>query len=670
MKLTRLFARLMLAVFLVSYSVSVKGQVIDSENKINEVLSDGTSVTLYGAAATLSDEKTKDYYYMPTNLRLSKKPDGTPMFLFLQYTTEDARGEDTNGAILHLLMEYGLTQEQQQELEGILENRHDGAKLKGVCEVDPEEENSILVVSATLSNKDRVRTLVHSGRAPKFPGNKIAVAADLDKTAAQLMAATFEETSSIADLSVTLAYNYQVRVPAVKGYIIEDWSKMDSLNLLDTAMYTYQKNASKDYGEKAIDGVVGAIVGGPIGAAIGWFGSGNKSNPKRTYDEMRTFYRKLEETGVITMRLEENVDDARIQVIRDAFFQHFLNSFTERVAEEIPTPGKQEKEAIPDIKIGNEYKFRREFAEHIIEKRRREFNLSYAFAVKKSFQLTENLASWYDGVKDNPKCVGKVVLNDPFFEHRDINLILDLDAEDMMGKELNYVTVSVRKQRDLPGAHDYYHDYTFDRSNFNQEGNRTTLTYSKAHTDDPTEYEYKVQWSLRGGNIYPAGDTTWQPGSWQALSLSPPVDPRHIRFEVDIDELESLDLRNATLQLRYKKFGKEIESNLNISLYSKEPFKEKTIYMDKDTQGYAYRLVFTHKKRGVMAMPWEYKINTDYIFAVVPPELYEEDESFIEKAIEAGKAILGGGRGDKEVDDEDSVFDKFKDVLATDIRDN
>ncbi len=646
-------------------SSQVGAQVVDNENKINVVLSDGTSVTLYGAASTLSDEKTQEYYYMPTNLRLSQKADGTPMFLFLKYTTEDPRGDETSGAILHLLMEYGLTKNQERELSGILKGRYRGAVLKGVCDVEPAEENSIQIISATLNNKDRVRTLVHSGRAPRFPGNKIAVAAELDKNAAQLIDATFQKTSSITDLSLTLSYDYHVRVPAVKGYIIEDWSKLDSLHLLDSAYYSKEVKKEKDYGEKAINGVVGGIIGGPIGAAIGWFGSGNKKTTKRTYDEMRNFYRYMEEVGVIEMRLEENVDDSRIQVIRDAFFQHFLNSFTERVSEKIPTPGKQEKKDIPNIKVGNEYKFRREFAETIIEKRRREFNLSYSFAVKKSFQITENLASWYNAVRDNPKCVGEVVLNDPFFQHRQINLILDLDAEEMMGKELNYVTVSVRKQRNEPGANDFNEDITFDRNYFNKNGNRAELVYSKAQTDDPTAYQYKVQWSLRRGNIWPREDTSWQEGSWQALSLSPPVDPRPIRFEVDLDELEELDLRNATLQLRYQKFGREVESNMNISLYSKEPFAEKTIYMDKGTEGYAYRFIFTHKRKGVMAMPWEYKINTDYIFAVVPQELYEEDETFIAQALEAGKTILRGNRGDKEIDDEEAILDKFADVLKT-----
>ena len=255
-----------------------------------------------------------------------------------------------------------------------------------------------------------------------------------------------------------------------------------------------------------------------------------------------------------------------------------------------------------------------------------------------------------------------ITLNDPFFQHRDINVILDLDAEDMMGKELNYVTVNLRKQREAEGAHDFNTAITFDRTFFEANGNRITRTYSKGKDEAPERYEYKVQWSLRGGNVYPQ-DTTWTKGDWQGITLAPPVRARPIRFEADLDDLQNLGIRNVTLQLRYKKFDREIETNMNISLYSKTPYAEKTIYMDKDTRGYAYRLVFTHERKGVLAMPWESKINTEYVFAVVPEELRTQDESFIDKAIEAGREIIGVLNDRGEVKKEDEVLDKFKEVL-------
>lgn len=643
--------------------ISLSGQILDSENKITLTLKDGTPVTLYGQAVSLSDSLSKNYYYLPCNLRLSQKKDGTPEFLFLKFTTEEKEGDGAvQGALLHMLMQYGLTPKQEQELSGILKSKYNDGVLKGMADVEPDGENSVRVISATLSSSKMTQTLVFSGTAPTMPGSKIALAAMLDKNAAQLLAATFEKTRSITDLSMTLSFNYNVRYPAARGYVKEYWHRVDSMHLIDSA--SYSETDEKDYGEKTLNGFVGALVGGPIGAAIGWFASGDEDH--FSYDEMRKFYRHLEEKDVIEVRFEENLADERIDKIREAFFQHFLNSFTEKDASAPPRQaGDKEREGIPDIKQGDSYKFRREIMEVVKEKRTRFFNMNYALAVKRSHQLTENLASWYDGVKNNSRCVGVVNLNDPFFQHRDINLIMDLDAEDMIGKEINYATVSVRKKRNQEGANDFSQQITLDRKFIEENGNRITLTYSKAQDQNPDVYEYKVQWSLRGGHVFPPKDTSWTKGDWQGLTLSPPIQPQPMRFEVDLDEMKSLGIRNVTLQLRYLKFGKEVESNINISLYKKEPFAETTIYMDKNTQGYAYRLVFSHQSKGVLAMPWEASINTNYVFAVVPEELRKEDPTFLEQAIAAGKTILGGAGDGKEVKEGQGVLDKFKDLIIT-----
>ncbi len=627
------------------------GQILDSENKINVELSDGTNVTLYGASVSLSDEKSKDYYYLPANFKLATKEDGTPQFLFLKYTSENTDEENIGGAILHMLMEYGLDKKQEKELQGILKSRHEGAVLKGVANVEPDGENSVRVISATLTNNKMTRNLVFSAKAPVMPGNKIALAADLNENGAQLLDASFNKVKSITDLSITFSYNYSVQFPAAKGYIKEDWSKLDSMNLYDSAYFS-KRSTSSSYG--GILGAVGSIFGI------------KKTKNHFTYDEMHQLYTMLEEKQVIEMNFEENLADERVAKIREAFFEYFLERFTDSESDSQPKiPGRRESYDMPNIKVGNSYKFTREMEEVIKQKRQRLFNLNYKMAVRRNFQATENLASWYDNVKDNPKCIGMVNLNDPFFKHRDVNVILDLDAEDMIGKEMNFVTVSLRKQRDAEGANDFSHQLTFDKKFFEENGNRATVTYSKAQDANPDVFEYKVQWSLRGGNVFPIGDTVWTKGSWQGITLSPPVKPVPIRFEADIDELKDLDIRNVTLQVRYMKFEKEVESNLNISLYSQQPYVEKTLYMDKNTQGYAYRLVFTHKTKGVMAMDWESKINTNYIFAVVPDELRKGNEEFIEKAIEAGKAVMGGGDG-KEADESSKVLDKFKDLIFTD----
>lgn len=322
----------------------------------------------------------------------------------------------------------------------------------------------------------------------------------------------------------------------------------------------------------------------------------------------------------------------------------------------------KEKEAIPDIKQGDSYVFKREVREVVKQKKVQIFDLSYSMAVKRSHQLTENFASWYDQNKDNPKCVGLVNLSDPFFQYRDINVILDIEAEEMLGKEVNYVTVNIRKKRDGEGAYDFQQDVTFDRKFLEKEGNRYTVTYSKAQDANPELYEYKVQWSLRGGLVFPPNDTTWKKGSWQGLSLAPPIAPRTIRFESDLADMKGNGIKNVTLQLRYKKFGKEIESNIGINASGTEAFAEKMIFMDRNTQGYAYRLVFHDKDLGPIATEWDAKINTDYMYATIPKQIRNKDQNWIKMGLEAAKVLISVDETGA-VSKDQQVLDKFRKII-------
>ena len=93
--------------------------VLDDENRLDVALKDSTHVTLFGEATSTPGVKTANYYYLPPNLHLSKRPDGTPEFLFLKFTT-DARTDQggVSGGLMHFLMEWGLTPEQEAELQG------------------------------------------------------------------------------------------------------------------------------------------------------------------------------------------------------------------------------------------------------------------------------------------------------------------------------------------------------------------------------------------------------------------------------------------------------------------------------------------------------------------------------------------------------------------------
>lgn len=638
-----------------------QAQVLDFLNRVTLGLDDGTQVVLYGAARTLDSTFTGEYYYLPAGLRLSAKPDKTPEFLFMKYTSEenvDAGG--VQGALMHFLMEWGLTPAQEKEAQqklaaklqdlSALNPKYRAVRnpvIMGAANVKTDPENSFQVISAILSDKKFTPTLVTSGRAPVLPGGKVAVAALLEKNAAQLMASTLDKNRSIADASLSLRFKYDLLMPAVEGRITVNWERMDSLS----QHYTREANRSH-YTEAPSN------LWDPLGVF-----SKEQDRNFVTDTEKDSLFTFMKESKVVDVQLENLQPESQVATeMVHAFMEYFLQSVTEKEFRK-PDSDDEPKNAAKEYDYAfDTYKVDKQKLAQKISRRSETYYLKVRLPITQEFTLTGNLAGWYDAAKNNVKCVNTVNLNDPFFEHRDIYLILDMEAEEMFGKELNFVTVDIRKRRNQKEARDFSAQVTFDRNFFAKQGNRAVVGYSKAQSDDPDAFEYKVQWSLRGGNVFPK-DTVWTRGRWEGVTLAPPVATIPLHFEADLEDLKAFDIKNVTLQIRYYKFGREVESSFNLNTIAGIGFMDKNIYMDRNTRGYAYRFVFYHKTKGPLATEWEAKLNTNYMFAVIPDEIRNNNKQALDKMIELGKDIISPPDG-KEIK-AGSILDKFEDLIKT-----
>ena len=616
----------------------LSAQILDYQNKVEIVLNDGTHVILYGKARPLNNTPTGEYYYLPVGLRLSRRADGTPEFLFLKYTTEqraEAGGEQ--GGLIHFLMEWGLTPDQLKEaqeklvttvsqLSKVTNSRLrtvTNPKIMGPVDVYTEDQ-SFRIISASLSDPDAA-TLVTSGSAPILPGSKAAVAGKLNPVTTQLLAATFEKNRSITDISLELNYMYNVLMPAVDGKITVDWSKVQEQMRTDSIKYSHDTRGTK-----------------------------RGSDDRYTYDQMSQFFSSCVESKAVVIEIDKTiVGDELADKIVEEFMNMMIESMTDKDMAANPTPpGEQEKAQDPDVKHGRSYVYNRTESEKRFERKVEVYNLKYRLTVPKNLTLTSNLGSWYDGVRDNPKCVSSVNLNDPFFQYRDINLILDLQAEKMFEDEINYVTVNVRKQRSSGNP---FEDYvTIDREYLKKNGVKATLTYARGNDKNPNVYEYQAQWSLRNGVVYPA-NAPWMVGDWEGVTLSPPIKPVTIELEGDLDELKNSDITRVTAQVHYMKFGTEVEENIQLSVAGGEPLVQKNIYIDKGTRGYVYRLIFNHKTEGKLVLDWTPQINDNYIYASIPEDLVNKDSEVFRTAKETGSKMMETTQ--------EKILDKFKDIF-------
>lgn len=700
-----------ISLFFILYSLQSNAQALDYHNVITIILNDGTQVVLYGKAGeermskiiaglSLSENYnyevrhyisartnnvkttinngeqqnlylnsglapirylddyyfTGEYFYLPANLKLSKKADGTPEFLFMKYTTEqraDAGG--AQGAIMHFLMEWGLTPAQEQEAQEKLRLKIKDLKNSTVFgnkfdRVVPEKaviagpvklnssapgDNSFRIISAILNDKSTAPVLVTSGQSPALPGQKIAVASKLDKYGAQLLAATFEKSRSITDVSLELRFKYKVLMPGIKGQMRIDWESVEKV------LEESKKSKAK------ID------VGGV----------------KTESDiELSAFMSQALNSKAVEITITDyggnDKDDLRKSVL-EAFMSTFSSSISsagqdsensENEESSIPNPQQvpQSGESVIDAQKVAITKFKSRMRKGI-----EVINLNYRMATTEEVVITENLGSWYDGVKNNKKCVNSVNLNDPFFSHRDIHFILDNKVKDVFENEVNYVTVNVRKKRSA--GNPFQEQLTIDSKYLKENGARASLTYARGEDKNPDNYEYKTQWSLRGGKLFPE-NPEWTKGDWQGVQLTCPMVPRTIQFESDLDELKQMGIVRATLQLRYMKYGVERETNIPMTVSQGKALVESQVFIDEDTPGYAYRLILTHKEKGKLALDWDTKLNDDYVYAIIPKKLKDNDEGIWKKVLESAKAIAEPD-ADGTVKLQDRILDKFIKVL-------
>jgi hypothetical protein len=619
-------------------SAALSAQNLDYNAKVSITLTDGTPVTLYAQllGTGMSAKPGKNYYYLPTQIVLAKDPQTqVPQFLFLKYVTEEREDQGgVSGALMHFLMQLSFTPQQLSELQTKLDNQVSGAIVKGPVDLFASGDANSFTITSAVVNKDggMTKSLVTSGKAPLQEGGKVAVATNLNKFGAQLMAATFEKANSVTDLSVTLFYKYYLKVNGLKAKITVDYEKISQLIKEDKVTAEYRRIESK-----------------------------NSVQESQSWNEMHSVFEKMVEKNAIKIEITQGIPNATAEKLTEMFFQLFMDKFATPATDkpQATAPTEKEKEYNPGKKDAYGYYLNVKRIQNSISKKKYVIEMNYDYMLPMELAVTQNLKSFYNSVRDNKKCVASVNLNDPFFKHLDIRFVLDLEAKEMFDQEVNYVTVNVRKKR--TSGNDFVDRVTLDKKYVTEKGITAAMTYAAGEDRNPDMYQYQVQWSLRGGNIFPT-TPVWEQGQMEAVTLKPPVVPRTIEFEADLEKLKEYSVSRATLQIRYKKYGEEVEENINISPARNEPLTSKMLFMDRDTRGYVYRLVFNHTKEGKLALPWSVKINDNYVYAVIPEELKDKSSAIFTTAVENAKTIIAPGTDGKVKIDK--ILDSFKEVLG------
>ena len=598
--LATIISYVLIFIFSISILSNVNAQSLDDNNKVEIKLDDGTTVIMFGVApriipgnTVLSNKKTKDYYYLPTNLRLARKNDNnnTPQFLYLKFFNDrmSQKAKRQTGSLLHFILEWGLTKEQIADAEKELKKKVPGAKLLGPAEVFPAETESFRIISASVKDSEANNKVITSGGAPLLPGSKASVSAILDNTSSQLLAGSLEKTRSIGDLDVELMYKYYVKLPAVKAHIKIDWEQMDSIYTHDYARKTTSGRKRKRVNQQQVDSL---------------------------FQEMRT-------TGTIQLIIDQGKQEgmtedqkAMVRKVVEDYMQVFKDAFLNAVSNQLPDMPKNEEERYgPRLNTdsgGKNYEMDLKRWQVMKASISQTIDLNLRMEVPRSMSVLANLAEWYDQVQHNENCVSSQLIKSEESQFKDLTIKVGNITEKLLEDEINSVEIMVESLESVDG-YKFTDNKTFSKHTLNQDLG-TIVTFQ------PNErfktFRYKINWNFAGFGTY--GSSNWKKLDGRTADAAAPIVEREFTLEGDTEDLKSKNITRVTAEIRYRKFDKEHTALLYVSPGEAKTFDKNKIFFDADQQGYAYRLVLNHKTRGKILMDWvglDVPLKDDYIFA-------------------------------------------------------
>jgi len=271
-----------------------------------------------------------------------------------------------------------------------------------------------------------------------------------------------------------------------------------------------------------------------------------------------------------------------------------------------PAASTPEVKPIISVQIGYSFKRVKMSGNYEVDMRKR-------LREDRDIVMSGNIGGLYQKYGEDRRFFSVVSLDDPTFQERSVEVILDgQDASDFKSY-INAVSVLFRKQR-FSGA-PMTGEVKFVDQQFAQSGNRQSFKYGRLNeaSTEWLDYEYKPKWSLYGGVEW-EGD--WTKTSDSVLTLSPPVRRRTLEISVDEDNILKNSVKALAVQVRHTIYGKDILKEVVINYDKGDPLQADYTYMHEDGNlGYSYKVVWLFLDGREVHTDWMAK-ESPFIYAV------------------------------------------------------
>ncbi len=241
-----------------------------------------------------------------------------------------------------------------------------------------------------------------------------------------------------------------------------------------------------------------------------------------------------------------------------------------------------------------------------------EVDLRHRIREERIMVMSGNIGGIYQRFGEDKSYFSTVSLDDPVFQERTIEVILDGQNFEDFKEYINSVSVLFKKER--WGNPATTGEVKFFDEQFAEKGNRLTFTYGRGG-EGSTEwlnYEYKPKWSFHGG-IEWEGD--WVKTSDSVITLSPVVNYRSVQITMDKDNIEENGIKAAAFQIKHQIFGKETLREVIVDHEKGDPLEAEYRYLHEEgILDYQYKVIWLLKDGREIHSDW-IKKETPIIYA-------------------------------------------------------
>jgi len=528
-----------------------------------EILLDQEPVQVGNALLFRDHADPHGYHYMPLGPRISAWPDGTPKFSFIQYVRT---GKEITGGILHFLCTFGLTKEELDKARKELTRIDKEGKIIGPVMF---VKGDFHIISASAGEGGIFgRKVVGTGKAPLLAGSEAAVSIALTEEGSTLLMESFKMPTS--DISVQFVMTYSGLTPAYHALLTVDWDKV--------------------YNHKEFKANIGNVF---VSAQI------------------QKIYAELREQGAI--KLDVIGEDTKMDELLDTAY----NTITKMMFDAKPV--KPEDIGKSQASTGGNW-LGKLFGQAHFGYYQKTVKLSGKYTVdltrrkrdQREVPLTGNIGGIYKQYNKNQQLFSVVDLDDPTFEERTINVIMDGEDLETFQQYLNFAGITFKKEYENADMKSITEDLIFDKTKFGQNGNKLSLKYRRKgdSTDKWLEYEYKPLWSYAGG-LEVTGE--WVRTNQPVITLTPPHKYRYIEVLAEEENMSNSGIIRIAVQFRHKNFGRELQKE--VVLRKGEPLNVNYVYFhEPNNLEYEYNITWLFKDNTKISSGWK-KATDPFIYA-------------------------------------------------------